>query len=464
MAVLPFANLSGEPSQEYFSDGITQEMITELGRLHPAGLSVIGRTSVQRYKNGDTPIDRIGRELNVEYVLEGSTQREADNVRINAKLISVKDQTQLWGDSYDRHLSGILALQSEVSRRVAEALTLKLLRGERVRLSNKRKVDPEAHDAYLKGIFHWDKLTGKELDIAHDYFRLGLEKDPTYAPLHTGLALVWAARQQMGYIPMLEAGPKAKQAALKAISLDPDSPEAVSTLAMVKSWIDWDWKGAANDWKRALELNPNDATTQVYYGHYLAIMAQVDQALLHGKRASELDPFNSLIHGLYAAILNFDPRRYGEAAEAARKALSLQPDNPIGRSQLQKALLWLGEYDKVLAMQQERHSSRPELLAALEAGTTSGGFREAQRRLAEIFAERCRQTGAIGAQGVGELFFDAGDRERALNWFEKACENHSGNLPYITRPYYYDVLKSSPRYRMLLKKMGLPVDRSLAHN
>ena len=189
MAVLPFVNLTGDPEQEYLSDGITQEMITHLGRLHPEGLSVIARSSVMRYKGGDTPVDQIGRELDVEYVLEGSARREADRVRITAELIHVGDQTQLWADSYEREIAGILAVQSEVAQEVASALAIELLPAEQARLTSARTVDPEVYDAYLKGTYHWQKLFPEDLDTAERYFELALEKDPSYAPAHAGLAL-----------------------------------------------------------------------------------------------------------------------------------------------------------------------------------------------------------------------------------------------------------------------------------
>ncbi len=304
MAVLPFANLTGDPEQEYLSDGLTQELISQLGRLHPQGLSVIARTSVMRYKKGDTPIDQIGRELGVGYVLEGSARREGTRIRITAELVHVTDQAQLWAETYERELSGLLALQSEVAGAVARALALKLLPAEQARAASARPVDPEAYDAYLKGSYHWKKLTPADVDTAQRYFELALAKDPSYAPAYEGLAWVWAIRQQMGMTLPQVAGPKAKAAALKALELDDSYAGAHEALALVRTWTDWDWAGAEPEWRRALELNPNGANAHAYYAHFLAITGRGDEAVRHSQRALELDPFNALFHGMYAMVLN----------------------------------------------------------------------------------------------------------------------------------------------------------------
>jgi len=458
IAVLPFANLSGDTGQDYFSDGITEEMINELGRLHPAGLNVIGRTSVLQYKGGDIPVDQIGRDLGVEYVLEGSTKREADLVRISAKLIRVKDQTQLWGESFDRELSGILVLQSEVARRVAETLALKLLPGERLKLTNVRIVDPEVHDLYLKGFQHWKRLTRNDLDIAMRYFQTALEKDSAYAPLYEGMAFVWAGYQQMGYMSMSEVGSKSTACALKAISLDEYSAEAHFALAGTRSWIEWQWEAAAPSWERAMKLNPSDATAQSYYGHYLAIMGKTGEALRHSERAVALDPFNPSVHAMQAGVLNF-MKRYSDAETAARKALDLQPDLPIGWSQLSLALEAQGKYEESLNMLRKNYADDAELTAALERGYAEAGYQGSQRRLADLLADRYKKSGGIRAQGIGEKYYVAGDYERALDWFEISYGNHEGNLPYISRPFFYDTLGSDPRYLELLRRMGVPAER-----
>ncbi len=325
IAVLPFANLTGDPEQEYLSDGLTQEMIAQLGRLHPRSLSVIARTSVMRYKKSDKPIDQIGRALGVDYILEGSARREAGRVRITAELIQVRDQTQLWADSYERELASILALQSDVAQKVAGSLALTLLPAEQARLANVRAVNPDAYEAYLKGMQHWYKLTPGDIDAAQRYFEMALEKDPNYALAYVGIAMVWGGRQQMGVASPSEAAPKAKAAALKAVALDDTLAEVHFKLANVKAWSDWDWAGAEREFKRAIELNPNYPDARAYYSHLLNNMRRPDEAMAQIERAMELDPFNELFQAAYAVDLLY-VRRYDEAIAQCRNVLRTVPE------------------------------------------------------------------------------------------------------------------------------------------
>ena len=331
LAVLPFANLSGDPEQEYLSDGLTQEMITQLGRLHPERLSVIARTSVMRYKKSDKPIDQVGRELGVDYVLEGSAQREGDRVRITAELIQVRSQTQLWAESFERELAGILALQSEVAKKVAGSLALKLLPAQQARLTNARSVNPEAHDAYLRGLQHWYRFTPGDLESAEKYFELALAKDPNYAPAQVGIAMAWGARQA-GYAPPSETGPKGKAALLKAVAMDDTIAETHCALAG-KASGGWDWAGAEREYKRAIEINPSFPDARAYYSGFLLIMQRPEEAMPQIERALELDPFNALFQSVYAGDLLY-ARRYDDAIDQCRKALRTAPDHPIALSVL----------------------------------------------------------------------------------------------------------------------------------
>ncbi len=465
MAVLPFVNLTGDPEQEYLSDGITQEMITQLGRLHPDGLSVIARSSVMRYKGGDTPVDQIGRDLNVAYVLEGSARREADRVRITAELIQVGDQTQLWAESYERDLEGILAVQSEVAREVADALALELLPAEQARLTSVRAVDPEAYDAYLKGTYHWQKLTPENLDTAERYFELALEKDPSFAPAYEGLAWVWSGRQQGGTVAPDEAGPRAKAAALRAIDLDDESAGAHEALAVVRTWTDWDWAGAEVEWRRSLELEPNRANAHAFYAHFLATIRRIQEAVTHSERAIELDPFNALFHGLYAIVLDFD-RRYDDALVAARNALSMDPNEGIANSALQYAYLGKGMRDEQLAHQRERITRDPGRVAAFERGLAEGGYEGAQRAIADLLAARYEQSGGVPQHGAVRIYLpkaialrylDAGDHDRAIDWLERAYQDRDPNLPYVVMPIWAP-LRPDPRFHDLLRRMDLPTE------
>jgi TolB-like protein/Tfp pilus assembly protein PilF len=464
MAVLPFANLSGDPEQGYLSDGFTQEMITQLGRLHPDGLSVIARTSVMRYKNGDTPVDQIGSELDVDYVLEGSTQREADRIRVAAELIDVAEQTQLWADSYEREFSGILAVQSEVAREVANALALELLPAEQARFFSPRAVDPEVYEAYLKGSYHWQKLTPEDLDAAQRYFELALEKDPGYAPAYEGLSLVWGARQQRGFTLPRVAGPKAAAAALRAIALDEGSAGAHFALAGVKTFTDWDWNGAEPEWRRALELDPNNAITHGYYAQFLVIVGRTEEALKHSERALGIDPINALVHGLHSKVLYFD-RRFEEALAAAQIALEMQPRQQPADGVRQSALLSLGRRNEQLERQWERIARDPERVAAFEQGMAQAGYQGAQRAIADLLAARFERAQGVPDSEVMRTYMpfnialryvDAEDPERSMDWLEEAFVVRDPMLPYLRQPLYYDLLHSNPRYQDLLRRMNLP--------
>jgi serine/threonine-protein kinase len=456
MAVLPFANLTGDPEQEYLSDGLTQELISQLGRMHPQGLSVIARTSVMRYKKADTPIDQIGRELGVGYVLEGSARREGGTIRITAELVHVTDQAQLWAETYERELSGLLALESEVAGAVARALALKLLPAEQARLATTRTVDAGAYDAYLKGSYHWKKLVPGDLDIAERYFELALSKDRSYAPAHEGLAWVWAARQQMGFVPPSEAGPKAKAAALEAIALDGDSADAHEALAIVRTWIDWDWVGAEPEWRRALGINPNAANAHAYFAHYLAIVGRVDEALPHSERALALDPFNALFHGLYAAVLYFD-RRHDDAILEARRALDLQADQPVALNLLWLAAARSGRHGEALAgMKAYLHVLYQDASVekALEEGGAEGGYAEARRRATRALMERYRRAYVLPTD-IATMFADAGEHDAALDWLDQAFEVRDPTMPYLGMPVF-DSVRSEPRFQGLLRRMNLP--------
>ncbi len=461
LAVLPFANLTGDPEQEYLGDGVTQEMIAQLGRLHPQSLSVIARTSVMRYKNTVTPIDRIGRELGVEYVLEGSAQREGSRIRISAELVQVRDQTQLWADVYERELSGILALQSDVARKVAGALALKLLPAEQARLANARAVDSQAYEAYLKGIHHWHKLTKADLDTAEQYFNLAVARDPGYAPTHAGLALVWVGRNQMGLARPDEAVPKAKAAALRAVELDDTLAEAHFALAGLKAWHEWDWKGAGPEFERAIALDPSYPDVRAFYSHYLHIVGRSAEAMPQIERALELDPYNALFVAIYAGDLVY-LRRYDEAIAQADKALRMQPGQPVAVAMRWIVLSVRGTREEALSAAREYYGfyEDPELMRAFDRGFAEAGYAGAMRHAAIVASRPSRSI--FLATDVSDLFREAGDREQALVWLEKGCEARDPNMGYLGVQPSYDSLRSEPRFQALLRCVGLPADRSSA--
>jgi len=455
LAVLPFANLSGDAEQEYLSDGLTQELIAQLGRLHPGTLSVIARTSVMQYKKTNTPINQIGRELGVEYVLEGSARREAGQVRITAELIKVADQTQLWAESYDKEVSGILALQSDVAQKVAGALALKLLPAEQARLATPRRVNPEAYEAYLKGLQHIYNLTPGDVDAALKYFDLALQKDPDYALAHVGVSLVWLGRQQMGLTPPQEAGPKAKAAALKALELDDTLAEAYYALAYVKEFTDWDWPGTEAAFRRAIALNPNLADAVVGYASYLGWTKRPAEARAEFRRAVELDPVNPLFKAIYAMDRVF-ARQYDEAIAEARAVLRTTPNHPVALGALWFAFSLRGPENEAFLAAKASYALYDDrtVEAALDRGYARGGYREAMRSAARALTVRFRTTYGT-PMDVAFLYIAAGDHAEALDWLERAFDVRDPQLLGIGTPMF-DSLRSEPRYQLLLRRIGLP--------
>jgi eukaryotic-like serine/threonine-protein kinase len=454
LAVLPFANLSGQADQEYLTDGLTQEMIAQLGRLHPGTLSVIARTSVMRYKKTEKPVDQIGRELGVDYVLEGSAQREAGRIRVTAELIKVIDQTQLWADGYEREMAGILALQSDVAQKVAAALALKLLPAEQARLVNTRAVNPEAYEAYLKGSQYWIKMTPGDVDTAERYFEAALQKDPNYAAPYTGLAWVWACRNQMGFSPPAIAVPRMKAAVTKAIALDEGLAEAHFALAGLLTWSEWNFAAAGREWKRALELNPNWAEGAAMYSHYLMTVNRPDEAMLEIERAVKLDPFNVTVHAFYTIALMLD-RRNDDAIAQGQATLKMQADNSVAINGLVFALCAAKRCDEAAVVSESLYRNwHPDLADALKEGLADGGYKGAYRRVADIEVAKYADEPGI-ANDAASNYLLAGDYDRALAWFEKAYEARDPNLPYLACAPWADPLRPDPRYQALVRKMGL---------
>jgi TolB-like protein/cytochrome c-type biogenesis protein CcmH/NrfG len=453
LAVLPFENLTGDPEQEFLSDGMTQELISELGRLHPARMSVIGRSSVIRYKKSESPIDQIGRELGVGYILEGTCRREGVRVRISVELTQVRDQAPLWTETYERDMAGLLALQSDIARQVARALALKLLPGEEARLAKVRAVDPEAYEAYLRAAYYRETLTKEGFDAAERYLSLALQKAPDYAAAWAGIGSVWVSRQQMGVVPPKEAFPRAKAALHKALELDDTDVEANRVLAGYLSWAEWDWEAADKQWRRVFELDPNYAAALPGYAHFLMNTGRPDEAMAKIKQALELDPFNTRIQSFYAMVL-LHIRRYDDAITAARKAMSSQRDQPLARNALVNALFMKGMYGEIMTLERERWARDREVLEALERGYAETGFAGARRRQCEVLTARYGSPGGVTAYTLAMLYAQAGDKDRVIEWLGKAFDARDGNVPYMGMPVFH-LVRSDPRFLDLVRRVGI---------
>ncbi len=452
LAVLPLANLSGDPQQDYFADGMTEELITNLAKI--GSLKVISRTSIMQYRGTQKPLPQIAKELNVEALIEGSVLREGDQVRITAQLIQASTGKNLWAESYQRELRGVLVLQEEITRAIAEKVRAALTPTERTRLAGARTVNPEAYEAYLKGMQHLYKVTPQDIDSALRYFELALTRDPNYAMAHSGMALVWLFRQQMGYTAPREAGSKAKVAALKAVALDDSLAEAHNALAEVKVWSEWDWAGAEREFKRAIELNPNYADARAPYSHLLMIVHRPEEAMTEIQRAVELDPINAVFQAFRGVDLEL-AGRYDEAIVQFRKALKTSPGLPFAHWMLAGTYFKKGLYKESLAEVKAYYAGDDEIERALAQGYAQSGYRGAVKGTADLWAARAPKTYTLPTD-VATLYAWAGEKKFALDWLDKGFEVRDPNMPYVNADPAYDSLRSEPRFQALLRRMSFP--------
>jgi len=454
IAVLPFVDMSPGKDQEYFADGMSEELLNLLAQLPK--LHVIARTSSFSFKGKEADIATIARTLNVAHVLEGSVRKSGDTVRITAQLIRASDSTHLWSQTYDRKLTDVFKVQDEIARAVVAALQVKLLPAERERLATAPTVNAEAYDAYLKGLYHWYKLTREDLDAAERYFNLALSKEPGYARAHAGIALLWMGRQQMGYVPPAEAAPKAKAAALKAVELDDTLADAHYALAIVYTWADWNWPAAEREFRRAIELRPGFADAHAYYAHLLNTLRRPDEAMVEARRSLELDPFNGLFQALYGVDLIF-ARRFDEAIAYLDAALVTNPTDPVSLAVLISARHHKREYKQALAAL-SRYASAvdySEVATFLAQTTADADYSATMRKAADTLVARSRKTFVL-PWDVASWYAYAGDKDRCLEWLERAYQARDPNLPYLGWPDF-DLVRSDPRFRDLLQRMKLPV-------
>jgi TolB-like protein/tetratricopeptide (TPR) repeat protein/predicted Ser/Thr protein kinase len=453
LAVLPFANLTGDSGQEFFSDGLTDELIGQLGRLHPQ-LRVIARSTSAQYRSNASPIEALGRDLGVEYVLEGSARREGDRVRISATLIQVRDRTQRWSQTFDREMSGFLTVQHDVARGVSGALALTLLPAQQRRLAGAPLINPQAYEAYLIGQSHERRLTRPELDRALEYYETALTLDPNFALAHYGVRGVWAARLQVGLVTQSEEGGRAEAALRRALAIDPELPEGHMALGNRATWVEWDWPAAEASFRRALDLNPSLAEAHAFYAHYLYITHRPEQGAAEILRALDLDPLNDLIQQFYGMTLRFD-RRFGEGIEHAQRVLKTNPNSPSAWTALAENCYQLGRFDEAVAAQKNAIGARGNpankaILAALNEAYAGGDYAAAMRQFAE-FREAMNQPWP-----AAQDFIRAGQFDRALDTLERLYETRNQSLAYISVAPIFDPIRSHPRFRALLKKMNLP--------
>jgi TolB-like protein len=458
LVVLPFANLSGDSQQDYFSAGLTDEMITQLGRLDPERLGVIAATASKLIAGKS--IGEIGRTFDVQYVLQGSARRAGNHVRIDVQLVQVSDQTHLWANSYTGDLGDILNVQDEVAAAVASQIRVALpvgAPGVNGAKGTPRAVNPEAYDAYLRARFYWTDRA--DLHKSIDAYLQAIDKDPNYALAYAGLASAYALLGQVPYDDMLpaDAKPKARQAAERALQLDPQVGEAHSVLANVAFSYDWDFDAAEREFQRALTPGQNDPTAHQWFSHYCVVRNRLQQALEENSRALGLDPVSPLFNTSRAEIL-YNARQYDAAIAQASRTIGQYPTYPL-------AYIWLGSAYREKKMYKEaleqfsrglKLSGNQPAVAALygHALAVSGDAAGARKTLGDL--QHLAQTRYVSAIYFACVYTGLGDKKDALDWLDKAYKEHNDRIVYLNVDPMADALRSEPRFQDLMKRLHLP--------
>jgi serine/threonine-protein kinase len=460
IAVLPFTNLSADPEQEYFCDGMAEEIISAL--THIDGLRVVARTSAFAFKDKHEDIRDIGRKLNVETLLEGSVRKAGSRLRITAQLVNVSDGYHLWSERYDREMEDVFAIQDEISLAIVDKLKVKLLGDEKEKLVKRHTDNQEAYNLYLKGRYFWNRRTEEDLEKSIECFKQAIEKDPDYALAYTGLADSYIAlpTYSFSFFPPKEAFPKAKGAALRALEIDDTLGEAYASLALIKLDYDWDWAGAEKQFKQAIELNPGYATAHHWYAIYLLYMARFDEAIREIKTAQELDPLSLVINRVVGRVFYF-ARQYDQAIDALLKTIEMEPNCSwvhfhLGIVYLQKSMYEeaLAEFHKEKGFPRGGEVGDIIILSYLGLVHAKMGKRgEAQEALDELLKKS--KKACVSPCVLALIHFALGKNDQGFEWLEKAYDDHDLSLHGIKVEPAFDSVRSDPRFKALLKKMGL---------
>ena len=453
IAVLPFENLSDEKSNAYFAEGVQDEILTRLGKV--ADLKVISRTSTQHFKSSPENLPQIAKQLGVVHILEGSVQKAADQVRVNVQLINALTDAHLWADTYDRKLTDIFAVESEIAKTIAETLQAKLTGSEQHAIAARPTENTEAHQLYLKGRFFWNKRTGNDLKKSIDYFEQAIAADPNYALAYAGVAdgYVWLPGYTAG--TPRDCYPKATAAAKKALELDDTLAEARTSLALAIWLYDFDFSQAIREFQRAIELNPNYAIAHQQYGNNtLSALGRFDDAIVEGKRAVELDPLSLVINTDLGSDYYY-ARRYDEAIAQLHKTLEMDPGFYIAHLVLGQALDAKGARDAAIVECQKARALNddPSVLGVLaRAYGLSGNKMEAEKILDQL-KELSKQR-YVAAYSFALVYLGLGDKEEALRWLEHSYQDRAGSdIGYIRVDPLLDPLRGDPRFEALAEKI-----------
>jgi serine/threonine protein kinase/tetratricopeptide (TPR) repeat protein len=457
LAVLPLDNLSGDPQQEYFADGMTEALIGDLSTI--STLRVISRRSVMQYKSARKPLPEIARALHVDAVVEGTVLRAGDRVRITAQLLEAATDRHLWSGTYQREMKDVLSLQGEVAQLVAQEVASKLSAGEQVRLAAHRPVDPAAYEAYLEGRYFWNTRTEEGLAKAIGYFRQAIEKDSSYAPAHTAVADYYNALPFYSRVAPSEAFPQAKAAALRALALDGTLAEAHAALAFVKAYYEWDWAGAEQEFQRALTLRPSDAGVHFSYSRYLASTGRHPEAMAELRRAQVLDPLSIGLKANEGMVLYFNGE-YDQAIQLLRKTLELDSTHAVAHWGLGMALEQKAMFPEAAREIQKAidvEGPDPNFLSSLGHVYAAMGRTAEVRKLLQRLAEEAQRS-YVSPYHAAVLYAGLGESDKAFEQLDQAARERSTLLVYLRKDPRLKTLRRDRRFQALLARIGLPGD------
>ena len=456
LAVLPFENLSDEPQQEYFSDGLTEETITDLGELSPQKLGVIARTSMMRYKHTDKSLDQIGHELGVDYILEGSARRDAQRIRISAQLIRVKDQSHVWAQSYDRDVGDFLGVQKDLGAAIAAQVRVSL--APEKKSARAVQVDAEAYDDFLKGQYLRNKFNPQAVKKSIEFYERALEKDPAYAPAYAGLAQSDEFLLDLSALPPGEAFARSDAAARKAVELGPENSDSHSALGWQLLAYDRDFAGAEREFRRAIELNPSNSEAHEGLAWYLAIRKQSEASLAEVRKARETDPLSPIMNADIGNML-FYAGQGEEAILQLRAAINLDPDFPPSHYYLIKIYQSRGSYEEAfqefLKLQRVIGQFSDKNIADIKSTHAKSGWKAALRN---ALAARLRDRSAgkyVSAYDIAELQLAIGEDEKTIEWLDKAADEHANQVIFLDLDPRFERLHSNPRFQNLLRRVGV---------
>jgi eukaryotic-like serine/threonine-protein kinase len=459
IAVIPFANSGGNADTDFLSDGLTESLISSLA--HVPQLKVKSRNSVFRYKGKDVDVQKVGNELAVDALLTGRVVERGDTIQVSADLTSVKDNTEIWGEQYERKTSDIIALQQQIAGDIADKLRSKLTGAEKQQVTKQGTQNPEAYQLYVKGRYYWNKRTNADIKTAISYFNQAIDKDPGYALAYSGIADAYTTLSSYGGDPN-DVTPKAVAAAEKALELDPTLAHPHAVLGGNKQEYYWDFAGGEAEFRKALNLDPSDATAHQWLSEGLSeIGGRAQEAIEEGNRAHQLDPLSPIIGAQQAQAYAYN-RQFDKAIEIYKKVIADNPTFGRGHSELSYSYWGEHKYPEVIqewktGAQLEGDKNYAEWAAAIDEGFRSGGWPGALRKGIEVdLAQRKANIGYVSAYQIAQLYADLGDKDHAFQWLSTAYQEHDTNMIAVRTDFLFDSLHSDPRYAELVRKVGFP--------